>query len=89
LVEIPLPSNAKVSERDFNEDWSSWYSGMSLLDNKIAYFANTIPVGRSVIEFNLRAEAVGTSAVLPSQIIEMYSPDRQASTANLKLEVRR
>ncbi|MCC7101570.1 MAG: carboxypeptidase regulatory-like domain-containing protein [Fimbriimonadaceae bacterium] len=89
LVEIPLPSNAKVSERDFNEDWSFWYSGMNLLDDKIAYFANTIPVGRSVIEFNLRAEAVGTSSVLPAQIIEMYSPDRQASTANLRLEVRR
>ncbi|MBL8060848.1 MAG: carboxypeptidase regulatory-like domain-containing protein [Chthonomonas sp.] len=89
MIEIPLPSNAKVSVRDDFYDWSFWYSGMSVLDDKITYFATHVPAGLSVIEFNLRAEAVGTSSILPAQVIEMYAPDRQAASESMKLEVRR
>lgn len=87
MIEIPLPSNMKLSVNDQVDNWDFWYTGMSVLDDKIVFFAPTIAEGTSELEFNLRAEAAGFAGVLPAQVIEMYAPDKQASTTGLKVEV--
>lgn len=87
MVEIPVPSNLKVVESNSLDDWTYWFSGMTILDDRVAQFATRLPKGISKFEFNLRAEGTGTCGVLPARIEEMYSPDRSASTGSMRIEV--
>ncbi len=89
MVEVPLPSNLKASIAPVEESWNFWYTGINVLDDRVAFFARTIPAGKSEFELNLRAEAVGVAGVLPASVVEMYSPEMQSSTASMRFEVKR
>lgn len=89
LIEVPLPSNLRINVMEAPESWDYWYTGLAVLDDRVAFFASTVPKGRSVVEFNLRAEAVGKAKALPAIIAEMYAPDQQASTSDSTFEVTR
>jgi hypothetical protein len=87
MVEIPVPSNLKVAESSNLDEWTYWFSGMTILDDRVAQFATTLPAGKSKFEFNLRAEGTGDCGVLPARVEEMYSPDRSATTSSMRMEV--
>ncbi len=62
LVEDPFPSAMQVDERgdsDSIADWSYWWQGVDVRDDRIAFFARKLPKGKSVIEYNLRAQTPG------------------------------
>lgn len=87
MIEVPLPSNVRVTDSETPMYWAFWYSSMDILDDRVTFFARSIPAGESTIELNVRAETSGTSRVLPAQVIEMYAPDRQARSSSTRLQV--
>lgn len=88
LVEVPTPANMRVVENDSPEYWSWWYSDISILDDKVAFFMRYVPKGTSKIEYHLRAEAPGVAAALPATAYAMYNDARRGSSAAIQLEVK-
>lgn len=87
IVEVPIPANLVCVESLDPETWNWWWSGQTLLDDRIALFARRLNKGVSVFEFNMRAESPGRAAALPVDVYDMYAPDRRGSTASIQLEV--
>ena len=48
-----------------------------------------LPKGKSVIEYAVRAEAVGTASALPAVVSLMYQPEIRASSSTATIEVRK
>lgn len=87
MLEAPTPANFRVAESENLEEWSWWFSNMSIFDDKVVFFARYLDKGRHTIEYNLRAEAPGTASALPALAYEMYAPDTRGSCAENRLTV--
>lgn len=87
MVEAPTPANFRVAESEYLDQWNWWFSGMSILDDKVVFFARYLDPGVHVIEYTLRAEAPGKACALPALAYEMYAPDSRGSCAEDRLEV--
>ena len=96
LIEDAFPSGMEPTERgtaeqDFSSeggDWGWWYSNVDVRDDRIAVFARTLPKGKSVFEYNLRAQTPGTSHALPVQLQGMYSEGLRVKSGGTSLEVK-
>lgn len=87
LVEVPIPSNMRVQESLDVEYWSYWFSGMEIMDDKVAFFAHSLPKGEHLFEFHLRAEQLGKARILPARVMPMYRPTEVSRSASLMIEV--
>ena len=96
LIEDAFPSGMEPTERgtaeqDFSSeggDWGWWYSNVDVRDDRIAVFARTLPKGKSVFEYNLRAQTPGSSHALPVQLQGMYSEGLRVESGDTSLEVK-
>jgi hypothetical protein len=91
LIEDPFPAGCEVTERgDADEvvEWGYWYSSVDVRDNKIAFFARSLPKGTSVIEYNMRAKTHGSYHAMPTLLQGMYSPDMHAESAEDRVMIR-
>ncbi len=92
LIEDPFPSGCEVTERGSAdqeiETWSFWYSNVDVRDDRIAFFARSIPAGKHVLEYNLRAQTPGQCHVLPTILESMYAPELHAESAETRVEVK-
>ena len=50
-------------------------SNMELRDEKVAFFITSLPQGKRMITYRLRAEIPGSFHVLPLNAYAMYAPD--------------
>lgn len=87
LIEVPIPAGFRVTEEADPYDWNWWWSGITILDNRVAVFARTLTKGQHQIEINMRAETPGQVSALPAVCYEMYAPERRASCAETALKV--
>lgn len=87
LIEVPLPSNMRVTDQDDPEYWGWWWSGTTTLDDRVALFAREMAAGDHEFEINMRAEFPGKMSCLPVTVYEMYNPARRAYSASSNLEV--
>ena len=91
LLEDPFPAGLEVTERgeaDEMTEWGNWYSSIDIRDSKVAFFMRKVPVGTSVIEYNLRAKTHGSYHAMPAFLQAMYSPDMHAESAEDRVMVR-
>lgn len=88
MIEVPTPSNFRVTENGQPETWSWWWSKTDILDQKVVFFARSMSPGTHVVEYNIRAEAPGIATALPSRVYEMYNPDREGASNSLRFEVK-
>ncbi len=92
LIEDPYPAGCSISQRGTEEEvvsgWRYWWSHIDIRDRKIAFFARSIPAGKHVLEYNLRAKTPGTYKALPTFLQPMYAPDLHVETGGATLEVR-
>lgn len=89
-IECPTPSNCHITDREDpgdGETWSWWYSGTVIRDDRIAFFAQSLPKGVSVIKFLMRAEAPGAGSALPVTAVNMYDPAERATSSDNPLGV--
>ncbi len=57
LLEDPFPAGFEVTERGSAdiEEWRYWWAGTDVRDDRVAFFVRSLPAGKHVIEYNLRA----------------------------------
>lgn len=91
LIEDAFPSGCEVTERGSEYEtveWGHWYSSVDIRDDRVAFFARTLPKGKHVIEYNLRAQTPGSYRALPTLLQPMYVPEIRAESAGARVEVR-
>jgi uncharacterized protein YfaS (alpha-2-macroglobulin family) len=91
LVTDPALSNARAIEPgDLSEwEWYYWWSSQEFFDDRTAVFMSYLKKGENIVEYSVRAEALGTGIALPATVELMYQPDVRATTPTYRLEVRR
>ncbi|MCH7903920.1 MAG: carboxypeptidase regulatory-like domain-containing protein [Armatimonadetes bacterium] len=91
MIRDPSLSNCRIVEADSVNvySWRSWYSNQDFYDDHAAFFMRRLPKGKSVIEYAVRAEAIGTASALPAEVSLMYMPEIRASSATSTIEVRK
>ena len=91
LIEDPFPAGCEVSERGDSADvldWNYWWSSVDVRDDRIAFFARSLPQGQHVIEYNLRAQTPGAYHTLPTLLQAMYAPETRAESVETKVEIK-
>jgi uncharacterized protein YfaS (alpha-2-macroglobulin family) len=91
MLEDPVPSNCRIAEdNDISDEygWSYWYSGRTVYDDRITFFARELEAGTQTFTYVMRAESPGVSRALPPVADNMYNPDDRTSNSELELEVR-
>lgn len=91
MIEDPIPSNCRAVVRyDLEpwEEWTYWYGAAVPRDDRIAFFSRWIGKGKQEIEYDLRAESVGTARALPAQAGNMYDPSVYATSSEYRFTVR-
>jgi len=90
LVEDPVPSNCRVTERDApyeDEEWGWWWARTVILDDRVSFFARSLPSGDHEFNYIMRAEGDGKSNALPTRVGNMYDPEDIASAGEFGLRV--
>jgi hypothetical protein len=90
LIEDRFPAGCEPEARGSAEDitdWSFWWSSTTVLDDRIAFFARTLPKGEHVIEYNLRAQTPGSYHVMPAMLQAMYAPETRAESSEARVEI--
>lgn len=59
-----------------------------LRTDRVAMFLSEIPVGKTKVSYELRAEVPGKFAALPARAEAMYAPEIQATADEMRFEVR-
>ena len=92
MVEDPIPSNCRVTDREYVEnawDWTYWWSQLVIRDDKVAFFVRDLPVGLHKLEYTMRAEQTGRVTSLPVTVENMYDPTIRSNGASALFEVQR
>ena len=92
MIEDPIPSNMRVTDReDPGEDqkWSYWWSSMVIRDDRVSLFARFMPAGVNKLSYVMRAEGEGTACALPTEAELMYRPEVSASGEGFDFKVSR
>lgn len=90
MLEDYIPAGCEIVDKgeiDYYE-WDFWYCDRDIRDNRAAFFMDTVPAGRHVIEYRMRAGFAGTYHAPPAQLFGMYQPDLRACTAETEFVVR-
>lgn len=93
LIEDPFPSGCDPMERgdasEMTEEWKFWYDGVTVRDDRIAFFVRSLPAGTHTIEYNLRAQTSGTCGALPTLLQAMYVPELKAESRSDRVTIAR
>ena len=63
-------------------------SNVELRDEKVAFFVDSLPQGRRVLRYRVRAEAPGSFHALPTNGYAMYAPEVRAISDETRVSVR-
>ena len=92
VLEDPLPAGYVVApeaqpEYSYYGGYSRHYSRREVRDDKIVYFFDRLPAGRTTVRYKLRAETPGDFHVLPSIARLTYFPGIRGNSSLVKLKV--
>ena len=89
LFEDMKPAGCEpVEQRSGAHQGLGVYSNMELRDEKVAFFLTSLPQGRRVLSYRLRAETPGAFHVLPTNGYAMYAPDVRALSDETRINIR-
>ena len=60
---------------------------MELRDQKVTFFARSLPRGKHSISYKMRAETPGKFSALPSRAEAMYAPELRANSDEIKISI--
>jgi uncharacterized protein YfaS (alpha-2-macroglobulin family) len=90
MIQDYFVSNGRITEREdpgLGEEWGWWYDRLVIRDDRIAFFATSLPKGESTFTYTFRAESPGKSRAMPATIENMYDPDDRAAAGSAVFEV--
>ncbi len=90
LIEDPFAAGFEPSARgDVGfMDWRSWWVDNDVRDDKVTFYAEWLPVGKSTIEYVMTARTSGRFNALPPSGFAMYQPQINALGDVSLVEVR-
>lgn len=90
VIEEPLPAGCEPLDRGRVDeyDWRHWWTEVDVRDSQIAFFARTLPSGKQVLEYYLRAAVPGRYHVMPTEVSGMYDPEVRGGGAETRVEIR-
>ena len=91
LIEDPIPSGFRVTEREdpgLYEEWTWWYSRLQIFDDRVAVFVSNLEPGRHELEYTIRAETPGRATARATTAYPMYNPDARFVGVPAKVEIR-
>lgn len=76
LVEDYLPAGCEPFDRGRVEiwEWTYWWVDQDVRDERVSFYVDELPVGRSILEYDMRAGTPGTFHALPTLVEAMYDP---------------
>ncbi|GMV43102.1 MAG: hypothetical protein AMXMBFR64_48180 [Myxococcales bacterium] len=92
IVEDPLAAGFEVRPHSLmsstdDGSWGFWYSHFEIRDEKVAFFATSVPKGKHTLSYRIRAEAAGTVTAAPAAAWNMYLPSIAGNSAASTLQV--
>jgi uncharacterized protein YfaS (alpha-2-macroglobulin family) len=89
MIEDPIPAGCEVIERgDMSEwEWEYWWSDVDVRDEMVSFFARSLPQGRRIIEYMLRAQIPGKYHVMPTRAYGMYQPEIRGDGPENRIEI--
>ncbi len=101
MLEDPLPAGCEVvrqtegykipGEEGYSgnswDGWRWWWVNRDIRDEKVAFFARTIPPGQQEFSYILRAYIPGTYAVMPAVASLMYYPEVRGNSQETALRI--
>lgn len=90
VVEDMLPSGCEVLRRQFGDfgEWSYWWSGESVHDNRVSFLLHQVYEGMRLIEYDFRPELRGDFHVMPATAQGYFEPDIFAHSSERRLSVK-
>ncbi|NLH97917.1 MAG: hypothetical protein GX446_00300 [Chthonomonadales bacterium] len=89
MVTDPIPAGAEPSAKgDVDAEWNEWYSASDVRDDRVVFFARSVPRGRHVLEYYLRAQTPGSYRAMPTRLECMYDPSVRIETSVGQMEIR-
>jgi hypothetical protein len=90
VLEDPFPAGLEPTDRGTADvdEWRYWWTYTDVRDDRIAFFARTLPAGEHVFEYYVRAQSPGTFAAMPAIVQGMYNPETHGETASSRVVVR-
>ena len=56
-------------------------------DEKVAFFAQSLPRGRHLLRYRVKAEIPGKFSALPTKATGMYAPELRANSDEMKVQI--
>jgi alpha-2-macroglobulin len=90
LVEDYLPAGCEAFDRGRVEpwEWTYWWVDMDVRDERVSFYVDTLPAGRRVLEYQMRAWRPGSYHALAPLVQAMYEPTVKATGVEDEFEVR-
>ncbi len=91
MVEDPIPSNCRVTDReqlDEGEEWAFWWDRLVIRDDKVAFFIHNLQKGTQTLTYTMRAEGLGLAHALPTTLSNMYDASERARGSETLMEVK-
>lgn len=90
MIEDFVPAGCEIIDKgEMNIwEWSYWWVGQDIRDERISFYADELSAGKHVIEYQMRAGFEGTYHALPAQIFAMYEPSIRSTSAETEFTIR-
>ncbi len=90
LLEDYIPAGCEIIDKGHIDywDWDYWWVGRDIRDQKISFYLDSLPPGKHVITYRMRAGIPGDYRAMPAQVFAMYDPRVRSTTAEAPFEVR-
>ncbi len=87
LLEDAKPAGFEALEQRSGYDGNALGAYVEYRDDRVCFFASTIPQGRSSVTYKLRAETPGAFSALPTKIWAMYAPELKGNADEFKTQI--
>ncbi|MDO8587235.1 MAG: alpha-2-macroglobulin family protein [Armatimonadota bacterium] len=90
LVEDYLPAGCEAFDRGRVDpwEWSYWWVDQDVRDERVSFYLETLPRGKSLLEYEFRAGIPGRYNALPALVEAMYDPSITAIGKEDEVRVR-
>ena len=87
LLEDAKPAGYEPTEELSGYNGNALGAYVEYRDDRVCFFADRVPQGRSVVTYRLRAETPGKFSALPTKIWAMYAPELKGNADEFKTKV--